>query len=165
MTPQEIRFYRATGDFGFLSNLYPAPITIEDNPWSGRTFPDSERAYQFMKPKDIRVAEWLVNAPYSDVCATSAHALLTFRVRPNWNQIKVGVMRKVLWEKFKQHKELYNKLQETKGLGLIEASNGDHFWGIGKNGLGKNMLGELLMELRDSPTEFLTTEILRIETR
>jgi predicted NAD-dependent protein-ADP-ribosyltransferase YbiA (DUF1768 family) len=31
----------------------------------------------------------------------------------------------------------------------VEASKTDAFWGLGKKGNGKNMLGVLLMELRD----------------
>jgi hypothetical protein len=37
----------------------------------------------------------------------------------------------------------------TGDAALIETSSIDAFWGIGKKGIGKNMLGKLLMEVRD----------------
>jgi len=38
---------------------------------------------------------------------------------------------------------------DTADAALIETSNMDAFWGTGKKGIGKNMLGKLLMEVRD----------------
>lgn len=142
----EIRFYRATGQYGFLSNLYKAPIVFE-----GWRFRSSEDAYQFGKPKERAVAEWIVSAPKPHLCAAAAHSLFVFDVRQNWNEIKVDRMRGVLTAKFRQHTDLQEKLLSTGDaiLILIEESKTDSFWGIGKKGTGKNMLGVLLMEVRE----------------
>ena len=140
---KEIRFYRAVGKYGFLSNLFKIPITFE-----GRKFSCSEEAYQYGKPKDNAVAEWLVNAPKPHLCAAAAHSLFVFDVRKDWKDIKIERMRQVLRAKFSQHKDLADKLKETGDAILIEESNMDAFWGIGKRGNGKNMLGLLLMEIR-----------------
>ena len=139
----EIRFYRATGEFGFLSNLYKRPIVFE-----GKKFSCSETAYQYGKPRDIKVANWLVKAPKPHLCAAAAHSLFVFDVKEDWNKTKVERMRRVLLAKFKQHKDLTEKLKATGNAKLIEESNMDAFWGIGKKGNGKNMLGVLLMEIR-----------------
>jgi ribA/ribD-fused uncharacterized protein len=149
MTEQqkEIRFYRSTGKYGFLSNLFKANIKF-----MGEEFETSEAAYQFGKPKSEALAYWLVMCPYPDVIATTAHGLSVFRVRSDWAQTKVDRMRKVLHSKFIQHPELGEKLLATKEAVLIEESNTDAFWGIGKKGTGKNMLGILLMELRTELT-------------
>ena len=150
----EIRFYKANDEFGFLSNLYPAPIIIEEKPWDFREFATSEHAFQFMKPKSLAVADWLGKAPFPDVCATSAHHLLGYRIREDWKEIEVPVMKKVLWEKCEQHKEIFDLLLQTKGCKIIENSKTDSFWGEGKNGKGLNKLGELWMDLRDNPTDW-----------
>lgn len=50
--------------------------------------------------------------------------------------------------KFDQHPELKGKLMATGEAEIIEDSKTDAFWGIGKKGTGKNMLGKMLMELR-----------------
>jgi len=142
----EIKFYRASGKHGFLSNLYRRPITFE-----GMSFSCSEAAYQYGKPKDYEVANWIVNAPKPHLIAASAHALLSFDIRPDWNTIKVDRMRNVLKAKFSSdgNYDLVELLISTFPAILIEESKTDAFWGIGKKGTGKNMLGILLMEIRD----------------
>lgn len=139
---QTILFYRAVGKYGFLSNLYKIPVTFE-----GKTFPHSEAAYQFGKASDPDVAEWLIAAPKPHLCAAAAHSLLPFDIRENWNLIKVDRMHRVLKEKFKNG-DMMMRLIETGQAQLVEDSKTDAFWGIGKKGNGKNMLGLLLMSVR-----------------
>ena len=141
----EIRFYRSSGNFGFLSNLYPCPVTFE-----GKAFRNSEEAYQYGKPKEKVVAEWIINAPKPHLCAIASPSLLFFDIKPDWNKVKVERMRQVLKAKFSQNAELMDKLLSTNGFSLVEDSKTDTFWGIGKKGNGQNILGQLLMELRDS---------------
>jgi ribA/ribD-fused uncharacterized protein len=142
-TPKEIRFYRANGPYGFLSNLYRAPVVFE-----ARRFDHSEAAYQYGKPAKESVANWIVSAPEPSLCAMVAHGLLAFQVNKSWGEIKVQRMRDVLRAKFTQNHELRRMLLATGDAKLVEESNTDAFWGIGKKGDGKNMLGVLLMELR-----------------
>ncbi|SMP69016.1 conserved hypothetical protein, ribA/ribD-fused [Noviherbaspirillum suwonense] len=68
--------------------------------------------------------------------------------RPDWHQVKLDVMRKVLAAKFGQDENLRKSLCGTGNAQLVEASPKDAFWGYGPDGKGKNMLGKLLMELR-----------------
>jgi ribA/ribD-fused uncharacterized protein len=68
--------------------------------------------------------------------------------RPDWQQVKLDVMRKVLAAKFRQDEDLRKSLCGTGNVQLVEASPIDAFWGYGPDGKGKNMLGKLLMELR-----------------
>lgn len=58
-------------------------------------------------------------------------------------------MRDVLKAKFTQHPELASQLLATGAAKLIEESLTDPFWGTGRNGKGQNMLGQLLMEVRE----------------
>ena len=140
----EIRFYRASGMYGFLSNLHLSPITFD-----GRTFSSAEAAYQYGKPKDPAVAEWLANAPKPRFCALAAHALLPYDVKSDWKTTKVGRMRRVLISKFRQNRDLQLRLIRTGDSDLIETSNTDSFWGIGLSGHGENMLGKLLQAVRN----------------
>ncbi len=147
----EIRFYRANStSYGFLSNLFPCTVAMMEPPWNGRVFDTAERAFQFTKPKDPAVAEWLVKAPKAHICATSAHALLFFDVRPDWQQVKTGFMKQVVMAKFSQNNDLRKLLLETGKARIIEASKSDSFWGIGKKGDGLNMLGRIIEETRDA---------------
>ncbi len=58
-------------------------------------------------------------------------------------------MRQALEAKFTQHDDLRNLLLSTGTAKLVEHTPNDDYWGDGGNGLGKNMLGRLLMEVRD----------------
>lgn len=139
----EIRFYRSEGQYDFLSNLYQRRMYFDE-----RVFPCSEMAYQFGKPKDPAVAEWLVSAPKPRFCSVAAHALLPYDVSENWRDVKVQRMLEVLRVKFNQHPDLQARLLATGNAVLIEESKTDSFWGIGPSGDGKNMLGQLLMKVR-----------------
>ena len=150
-TDTPIRFYRAVGDWGFLSNLWRVPVRIiphRADALTPRTFRSAEEAYQYAKPRSHDVAEWLIAAPKPHLCAAAAHALLGFDIRPDWQAVKVDWMRAVLYAKFRQHLGLAWKLIGTGERELIEESTTDAFWGIGRKGNGQNMLGVLLTETR-----------------
>jgi len=60
---------------------------------------------------------------------------------------KLNVMRKGIWEKFRQNPDMAEKLLKTGDAIIIEDSPRDNYWGgILPNSC--NMLGNLLMELR-----------------
>lgn len=146
-----ILFYRAAGEWGFLSNLWRVPVRImppRSDTLVPLTFRSAEDAYQYAKPRSKDIADWLIAAPKPHLCAAAAHALLGFDVRPDWQAVKVEWMRAVVYAKFRQHLALAWKLIGTGARELIEESTTDAFWGIGRKGTGKNMLGVLLTETR-----------------
>ena len=145
MLEPEIWFYRTTGRYGFLSNLYPCKIDFHD----GKIFESVEAYYQYMKARDEKVGEWLISAPTPELIALAGHALLPRHIRSDWKEIKETVMAIVIKKKFLQNDELREKLFATGDSKLIEASRSDAFWGIGKRGNGKNKLGKILMETRE----------------
>lgn len=146
---EQIEFYRANGKYGFLSNLYPCYILIEINNLGSYGFTSSEAAYQWRKIRDHNVAAWLLSAPDQCLLAVTAHNLPPRYVVAEWSVIKVAWMRKVVYEKFDQNKDLLDKLLATGDVEIIEASKTDSFWGIGRDGKGQNMLGKILMETRE----------------
>ncbi|KAI1714843.1 ubiquitin carboxyl-terminal hydrolase domain-containing protein [Ditylenchus destructor] len=68
-------------------------------------------------------------------------------------------MKFILEQKFKQHPEILEELLATNDCIILEASPWDRYWGVGygmddprilnRASWGKNMLGQLLMEIRD----------------
>jgi len=58
-------------------------------------------------------------------------------------------MRVALRTKFTQHEGLQKILLETGNRKIIEHTPHDAYWADGGDGSGLNMLGNLLMELRD----------------
>lgn len=140
---QPILFYRANQKWGEFSNLYKREIEFE-----GRLFPTSEHAYQFGKIAKEETREWVMLAPYPHLVPAICHGLFSYDIVPNWNKIKVDRMRRVLRAKFTQHEDLKELLLSTENRQIVEDSKFDSYWGIGKNGKGKNVLGKLLMERR-----------------
>ncbi|KAI1690735.1 N-glycosidase [Ditylenchus destructor] len=78
----------------------------------------------------------------------------------NWDKAKVDIMKKAVYHKFTQNATLHDALMNTEGSILVEASPFDSFWGAScgtddprivdyKNYEGENMLGQILMEIRD----------------
>ena len=144
---KEIRFYRASEKpFGAFSNLYRRPIEFE-----GEVFQTSEHAYQAGKARKPEVRKWLMQAPSPGLLAMAAHGLYYWDVAPGWSQSKFDRMRRVLAAKFTQHADLGELLLSTGDDVLIETATVDNevnrLWGQ-VNGVGQNMLGNMLMELR-----------------
>ncbi len=144
----EIHFYRSNEKpYGPLSNLYRCAVMFE-----GIIFPTSEHAYQAGKARKQEVREWLLAAPSPALVAMAAHGLYVWDVHPDWSKTKFDRMRGVLYAKFTQHPNLKELLLSTGNKRLVEAATVDNavnrLWGE-VNGKGKNMLGVLLMELRD----------------
>lgn len=144
----EIRFYRASErPWGAFSNLYRREIEFE-----GQVFATSEHAYQAGKARKPEVRRWLMAAPSPALLAMAAHGLYYWDVAPGWSTGKFDRMRAVLRAKFAQHSDLRDLLLSTGEARLVESATVDNevnrLWGE-VDGVGRNMLGVMLMELRD----------------
>jgi ribA/ribD-fused uncharacterized protein len=143
----EIKFYRSNEKpYGIFSNLYPSPLRFED-----KLYPTAEHAYQAGKARRPEVRAWILSAPSPALAAMAAHGLYTWDVIPNWGEIKFDRMRRVLRAKFEQHPDFRKILLSTGKARLVEAGTVNNavnrLWGE-VNGVGQNMLGVMLMELR-----------------
>ena len=58
-------------------------------------------------------------------------------------------MRAAVRQKFTTHKDIQQTLLDTGDEEIVEHAPSDYYWGIGADGSGKNMLGRILMEVRD----------------
>jgi ribA/ribD-fused uncharacterized protein len=143
----EIRFYRASErPWGAFSNLFRREMEFE-----GERFVTSEHAYQAGKARKPEVRQWLMSAPSPSLLAMAAHGLYYWDVAPGWSTNKFARMRAVLRAKFDQHQDLRGVLLSTGAARLVESATVDNdvnrLWGE-VNGVGRNMLGVMLMELR-----------------
>lgn len=144
---EEVCFYRASDrPYGVLSNLYRREITFESV-----AYPTAEHAYQAGKARKEAVRDWLLAAPSPSLLAMAAHGLYYWDVAPGWSTKKFVRMRAVLLAKFSQHRDLRDILIGTGEARLVESATVDtavnRLWGQ-VNGIGQNMLGKLLMEVR-----------------
>ena len=130
-----------SGDRFFLSNFYPHPFLF-----NGATYATAEHAFQAAKCVDVGEAVRVRQAPSP---ASAKQIGRRVQLRADWNEVRVDVMRSVLAAKFSDP-DLRTRLIATGEAELVEENTwGDRFWGRSR-GVGRNMLGQLLMELRDS---------------
>ena len=141
-----IYFYSQHDDpHGVFSNFSAHGFSV-----GGRHYPTSEHYFQAQKftesPEDYKA---VATAPSPKIAADRGRER-TRPLRPDWDAVKDDVMRLALREKFAAHSALRDVLLATGDEELIEETSSDDYWGCGTNRTGKNRLGELLMELRES---------------
>ncbi len=141
----QIKFYgHKRGPYRCFSNFYEAAIAIDYREW-----PTSEHYFQAMKfPKNLEYQEKIRCAatPYE---AKSLGRTKEIPIDKNWNGNCELVMFDACFAKFSQHKDLQQILLSTGDAIIIEDSPHDYIWGCGKNGTGRNLLGIILMKIRD----------------
>lgn len=144
------RFTKETG-YEFLSNFHPSTIRFE-----GVLYPTVEHAYQASKSLDPKVRDLIRRA------RTPADAKKLGQgmpVRPDWSEIKLEIMKRLIHEKF-ENPFLRPKLLETEDAELILNNRwNDRFWGVCR-GSGENWLGKILMEERERIKEEVKAEAL-----
>ena len=112
-----------------------------------RKFKSSEAAYQYAmasEHNDKPRAEEISRAPTALRAKQISNEI---EQSEEWKNKKSDVMWDVLEEKARQCANFRNRLIDTGDHTLIENTE-DDYWGRGKDGNGKNMLGTLLMLLR-----------------
>lgn len=132
------------GKHAFLSNFFPSPFEVD-----GVTFPTVEHWFQAVKtfnPKEFR------SIAAAETPGKAKRMGRRTILRPDWEEVKVDVMRRGLRKKF-AIPELRAMLLATGDEELIEGNTWhDRTWGrcvCDKcGGQGQNLLGQLLMELR-----------------
>jgi ribA/ribD-fused uncharacterized protein len=138
-----IYFYRKNEPFGFMSNFYPSPITID-----GKHYSTVEHYFQSQKFVGSAHELEIIKAA-KPVEAFRLGQSREFPIRKNWEEVKDEVMYRGLHAKYTQIEELKKLLLDTKDRRLVEHTTNDKYWADGGgNGKGKNRLGELLMRLR-----------------
>lgn len=135
-----------SGAYAFLSNFEPSPIYYD-----GFSYPTVEHAFQAAKTLDM--TERKTNFMEKQTPRQAKRNGQKVNLRPDWEDVKVPIMYELLLLKFTTHPELASKLLATYPAILIEGNHWhDTFWGI-CDGVGLNMLGKLLMKVRDTLRE------------
>jgi ribA/ribD-fused uncharacterized protein len=135
--PAAIRSF--SGPHRFLSNFFPSIVTLD-----GDVYPTVEHAFQAAKVAREEREPFMDAATPGDAKRLGRRC----RMRPDWEAVKDGVMLDLLRSKFVDP-ALRAKLSATGDAPLEEGNTwGDRYWGT-VNGVGKNMLGKLLMEVRE----------------
>ncbi len=138
-----ILFYSVADPFGEFSNFAAFPLRLD-----GKSWPTSEHYFQSQKFEDASYREAIRKAS-SPMLAARLGRDRKHKLRKDWESAKDGVMRKAVRAKFEQHPALAELLASTGEAELVEHTENDAYWGDGGDGKGRNMLGRILMEVRE----------------
>lgn len=139
-----IEFSSKSASYNELSNFHKSKFLLDGKEW-----PTVEHYFQAQKfPTSPEYQEKIRGASEPNRAKTFG-ASKEFPIRNDWDSYREEVMRKALKAKFEQNPNLKPLLLSTTGRPLVEDTS-DAYWGQGRNKKGKNRLGLLLMELRDS---------------
>ena len=139
-----IYFYSLHEPYGCFSNFSPHGVLLKGVWW-----PTTEHYFQAQKfagtahEEAIRLAKTPKQA--AEMGRDRSRPL-----RTDWEQVKDEVMRVAVRQKFYTHQDIRQILLDTNDEELVENAPTDYYWGIGVDGSGKNMLGKLLMEIRQA---------------
>lgn len=152
-----ILFYKPEGYYGCLSNWYPCTFH-----YMGITFTSSEQYMMYQKAimfHDYDIAKTILKSNDLNIIKKLGRSVNNYD-EARWSNGRLQIMRRGLRAKFSQNFELANILMSTKDSILAEAAPHDKIWGIGlaidnpnahnmNKWTGKNLLGKVLMHVRD----------------
>jgi ribA/ribD-fused uncharacterized protein len=165
---EAVVFRRAADPFGGLSNMTSKfQICVADvRTWS------SEALYQACRFPHLPGLQAEILAERSPMTAKMRSKPFRDESRGDWPQVRVGVMRWCLRVKLANNWSDFGELlRSTGGRPIVEESTKDDFWGAKAEGrtalVGQNVLGRLLMELREqlqqNPASLIAVDPPRID--
>ncbi|HEY1353151.1 MAG TPA: NADAR family protein [Ktedonobacteraceae bacterium] len=128
--------------YGCFSNFSAHGFEL-DNTW----WPTSEHYFQAQKFAGTPFAEQVRQASSPKEAARIGRQR-TLPLRPDWERVKDEIMLQAVLRKFEAHADIRATLLETEDEEIIENTTTDHYWGCGTDGSGQNMLGKILMQVR-----------------
>lgn len=137
-----IYFYKINEEYGCFSNFAHYGFELDGKWWI-----TSEHYFQAQKFYNTKYEE-IIRLLDNPMKAAEMGRNRNLPLRKDWEEVKDGIMKKAVLEKFKQNKEICKVLFSTGEENIVERTTNDYYWGCGKDGSGKNMLGIILMEVR-----------------
>ena len=142
---------------GVFSNFYPASFV-----YKGVTFSNSEQAFMWEKSRhfgDTVSCTAILNTTDPVKAKALGRAVKGYNDK-EWDKVRYGYMLEVNHAKYGQSEKLSKILKDTKDLELIETNPRDKVWAIAlpanddrvldrTKWQGQNLLGKVLMEVRD----------------
>lgn len=130
--------------YGCFSNFSPHGVELDGEWW-----PTAEHYFQAQKFAGTPHAE-AVRRAHTPKDAANLGRDRSRPLRGDWEAVKDAVMRRAVLRKFETHRALRDLLLSTGDEEIVENAPGDYYWGCGADGTGKNMLGKILMEVRET---------------
>lgn len=142
--------YKTKEEFGGLSNM-ASGYTLLVN---GVRILTTEALYQACRFPDLPDVQRLIIAQTSPMTAKMSSKPYRAQTRSDWDEIRFKVMRWCLRVKLAQNFDTFGRLLLATGdRQIVEQSRKDDYWGAklrdDETLVGQNVLGRLLMELRE----------------
>jgi hypothetical protein len=137
-----IYFYTTGSEYGCFSNFSAHGFELDGIYWK-----TSEHYFQAQKFAGTDYVEQVRRASTPKQAAALGRRR-DFPLRADWEQVKDDVMRRAVRRKFETHADIRDILLSTGDAPIVENAPGDTYWGCGKDGTGRNMLGIILMDVR-----------------
>lgn len=147
-------------EWGVFCNFYSMPIVID-----GVTFKNAEQVFQLMKFKEPEVVGniWKGITAHGKICHEVKRTVKSYEKayrRPDWGLMILDALKFALQKKYEQCELFRSELERSKGKFIVEDQSSfpkkqPDCWGVKPMGdgihfSGPNVLGRLLMELRDN---------------
>lgn len=139
---EPVYFYVPNNEFGCFSNFSPHGFELDGSYWK-----TSEHYFQAQKFVGTEFAERIRKAAMPKQAAEIGRRR-DLPLRPDWEEVKDDVMRRAVLKKFETHADIRTVLLSTGERDIVENAPNDYYWGCGRDGTGKNRLGQILMETR-----------------
>ncbi len=149
-------FCKVAEEWGVLGNFAPTPIVV-----GGVPFDCTEKLFQVMKFTDLESRKIIYAQKGQPIKMKAKHQENVGVVREDWGRIFIDAMKFCLMQKYHQSEIFRNELERSKGLFIVEQqANPRRPAGAysaklsedGKTWTGPNIMGRLLMKLRDQGT-------------
>lgn len=149
-------FCKVAEEWGVFGNFAPAPIVVDGVP-----FDCIEKLFQVMKFADPESRRIIYAQKGQPIKMKAKHQEKVGKVREDWGRIFIDAMKFCLMQKYAQSEAFRKELERSRGLFIVE-QQANHLrpagaWSTkltedGKTWAGPNIMGRLLMELRDKGT-------------
>lgn len=130
-----------------LSSYSDHGFELEDLYW-----PTLEHYYQAMKFADPDYRQEIRLCETAKLANELGHARKPKRQK-DWKKNRVIMMIRGMYIKCRTHEEVAQRLLQTGNDKLMENSQYDYYWGCGRDRLGHNHYGKVLMNVRNKLNE------------
>ena len=157
-TASIIGFWRTEDDYGCFSNWYPAEFK-----YAGRRYASVGQYMMYQKASTFGkhdLAEAIMRTDDPAECKKLGRTKFPEFDSAIWDSVRKQIVKRGVKAKFRQNEDMLAELLSTESALLAECSSYDTIWGIGigiedgtwhnvEKWKGRNLLGRILMEVRD----------------
>ena len=154
-----IEFYKEFGELVYLAN-YSNHGFVKD----GIFYKTVEHYYQSKKFDNPEIIERVLNAKTPKEASNIGRDRANIR-KNDFKSIKNLVMFEGILEKFRQNRDIAYKLIETRNKAIAEATINEYYWGIGKDKSGMNVIGHILVKVRERIKREILDNIISLGIR